>query len=91
MLDVRGRTEWDAGHIAGATNIPVGYLTDRLDEIPRGKPLAIHCLGGARSAIAASVLQAAGFDDVLNVTGGYQEWAAAGNPIEQEKELVAAT
>jgi hydroxyacylglutathione hydrolase len=91
VLDVRGRTEWDAGHLAGATNIPVGYLTDRLAEIPRGKPLAIHCLGGARSAIAASVLQAAGFANVLNVTGGYQEWAAAGHAIERETELVAAT
>lgn len=52
-------------------NIPVGYLTDRLEEIPRDKPLVVHCQGGARSAIAASLLRAKGLTNVINLTGGF--------------------
>ena len=83
VLDVRGRAEWEAGHLPGVPNVPVGSLADRLDEIPAEGPLVLHCQGGARSAIAASVLQARGFRDVLNLTGGFQEWAAGGNPVER--------
>jgi hydroxyacylglutathione hydrolase len=82
VLDVRGAAEWEAGHLPGVDNIPVGYLLDRADEIPRGRPLVVHCQGGARSAIAASVLQANGFRDVVNLAGGYAEWQAGGNPVE---------
>ncbi|HEU4453779.1 MAG TPA: rhodanese-like domain-containing protein [Longimicrobium sp.] len=89
VLDVRGRAEWEAGHLPGVPNVPVGYLEDRLEEIPEGLPLVVHCQGGARSAIAASVLQARGFRDVLNLTGGYQEWAAAGNPVERGEPAAA--
>lgn len=90
VLDVRGLAEWEAGHIPGVANIPVGYLTDRLGEIPRDRPVVVHCQGGGRSAIAASVLQAAGIGDVLNLTGGYQEWQAAGKPVEQGNEVLTA-
>ncbi|HET7464682.1 MAG TPA: rhodanese-like domain-containing protein [Longimicrobium sp.] len=83
VLDVRGRAEWEAGHLPGVENVPVGYLADRFEEIPRGRPLVVHCQGGARSAIAASVLQALGIRDVLNLTGGYREWVADGNPVER--------
>ena len=54
VLDVRGRAEYDAGHLPGVVNIPVGYLVDRLEEIPTDRPLVVHCQGGGRSAIAAS-------------------------------------
>ena len=80
VLDVRGHTEWEAGHLPGVDNIPVGYLEDRLDEIPRDRPLVLHCQAGARSAIAASLLRAHGFDNVINLTGGFAEWAAQGHP-----------
>jgi hydroxyacylglutathione hydrolase len=91
VLDVRGRAEWEAGHLPGVEatggsrgiHIPVGYLADRLDEIPRDKPLVVHCQGGARSAIAASLLRSKGFDDVINLGGGFAEWQAAGNPVER--------
>ena len=92
IIDVRGRNEWDAGHLpAHAANgavalrhIPLGYLVDRLDEIPTGRPLVIHCKGGGRSAIAASILRARGFDDVHNLAGGYDAWVAAGYQIQRE-------
>ena len=51
--------------------IPVGYLAERLDEIPTDRPVVLHCQGGARSAIAASVLQARGLDNVVNMVGGF--------------------
>lgn len=82
VLDVRGAVEWEAGHLPGTVNIPVGFLIDRLDEIPGGRPLVLYCQGGGRSAIAASVLKARGFRNVMNLTGGYNDWRARGNPIE---------
>lgn len=87
ILDVRGRTEWEAGRLPGVENIPVGYITDRLDEVPKDKPLVLHCQGGARSAIAASVLKARGYDNVINLIGGFAAWAAAGNPVERDHAL----
>jgi hydroxyacylglutathione hydrolase len=90
ILDVRGRAEWEAGHLPGVENIPVGYLADRLDEIPRDKPLVVHCQGGARSAIAASLLRSKGFENVINLGGGYADWQAAGNPTEREEQTASA-
>jgi len=77
VLDVRDTAEWEAGHLPGVANIPVGYLTERLDEIPRDRPLVVYCQSGGRSAIAASLLRSSGLDNVLNLAGGYAEWQAA--------------
>ncbi|MDB4880073.1 MAG: Zn-dependent hydrolase [Gemmatimonadetes bacterium] len=82
VVDVRGRAEWEAGHLPGVPNIPVGYLTERLGELPADRPLVVHCQGGARSAIAASVLQARGMTNVVNMAGGYAAWQQAGLPVE---------
>jgi hydroxyacylglutathione hydrolase len=90
VLDVRGATEFEAGHLPGARNIPVGYLTDHLAELPRDTPLVLHCQSGARSAIAGSVLGAHGFANVLNMTGGFVAWAGAGLPVEHGAVATAA-
>jgi hydroxyacylglutathione hydrolase len=82
LLDVRNQNEWQAGHIAEARHIPLGWLPDRLGELPRDGEIAIHCQGGSRSAIAASLLQAHGFR-VLNLTPGFSGWLTAGMPIER--------
>jgi hydroxyacylglutathione hydrolase len=73
-VDVRGSSEWEAGHIPGSKHIPLGYLAERSRELPRDKPIAVFCQTGSRSAIGASVLQAQGFEQVLQVQGGYAEW-----------------
>jgi rhodanese-related sulfurtransferase len=79
VIDVRNRTEWEEGHVAGARNIPLPELTARLDELRDLGPIAVHCQGGSRSTIAASVLRAHGFVDVTDLTGGFAAWAQAGN------------
>ena len=78
VIDVRAASEWQHGHIPGAQHIPLGELPRRLGEVPPAQSLVVHCLGGTRSAIAASVLQAGGFHDTTNFAGGYKEWQAAG-------------
>jgi len=85
VLDVRGAAEWEAGHLPGVENLFVGHLEDRLDEVPRDKPLVVHCQTGARSSIAASLLRAHGFDNVINLKGGYARWQAEGLPTEKPK------
>ncbi len=83
VIDVRGEAEWEAFHIPGSINIPVGYLADRIDEIPYSKPIVVQCQSGGRSAIAASVLRARGVEDVTNLSGGIVAWRERGLPVEQ--------
>jgi hydroxyacylglutathione hydrolase len=80
LLDVRNQTEWDAGHIEGARHITLGHLPDRLDDVPREKPIVVQCAAGARSSIGASVLRARGVDRVINLIGGIGDWRKAGLP-----------
>ena len=91
VIDVRGGAEWAAGHLPNVRNIPLGYLTDRLNDVPRDKPVVVHCQAGSRSAIAASVLRARGLTNVMNLTGGFAAWQKAGHTIERgsTEELVA--
>jgi len=79
VVDVRSAAEHAGGHIEGSLNIPLTHLEERLREIPAGKPVAVHCEGGYRSAIAASLLQKLGHRDVRDLVGGYKAWLAA-NP-----------
>ncbi len=80
VLDVRAATEFSEGHIPRAEHRFLGKLLREVDGIDRSKPVVVHCLGGARSAIATSILQRAGFD-VTNMSGGYNRWVAAGLPV----------
>ncbi|HTO72470.1 MAG TPA: rhodanese-like domain-containing protein, partial [Gemmatimonadales bacterium] len=81
ILDVRSRAEWDAGHLAGAEHIPLGDLPEHLAKFAPDRPLVVHCQGGSRSAIAVSLLQAAGHRSVANLPGGYGAWSTAGLPV----------
>lgn len=87
VLDVRAPAELAAGAVPGAVNIPLDALNANMDRLPRGERLHIHCAGGYRSMIAASILKARGFDDVVNVEGGYAAIAramSASEPATQE-------
>lgn len=71
ILDVRERSEFDRGHIKGAVNIPLSELRKRTGEIPKDKPVYVHCRTGQRSYNAVLALQKSGFDNVYNITGSY--------------------
>jgi hydroxyacylglutathione hydrolase len=83
VIDVRGAAEWEAGRIPGARNVPLGYLTDSLGQIPTERTVLLHCHEGWRSGIAASLLHAHGRSNVVNLKGGIRAWMTGGNPIER--------
>jgi rhodanese-related sulfurtransferase/glyoxylase-like metal-dependent hydrolase (beta-lactamase superfamily II) len=83
VLDVRRPSEFEAGHVPGSLHIPFGDLPERLDEVPRDRPIATICKAGARSGLAASVLQREGFEPVVHVArGGVGTWQREGRPVE---------
>ena len=82
VVDVRSEKEWEAGHIAGSVNIPLNHLRDRTAEIVGDRPVVVHCQGGYRSAIAASVLGQAGRSEVFDMVGGYNAWVASRLPVD---------
>jgi hydroxyacylglutathione hydrolase len=84
VIDVRNASEWDTGHVSGASNVPLATLAERIAEIPRDQQVVVHCQAGTRSSIAASVLRANGVENVVNLTGGFAEWSDTGLPIETE-------
>lgn len=71
VLDVRNPNEYDAGHLEGARNIPLGRLPERLSELPQEGSILVYCQTGGRSSIATSLLLRAGFSSVVNLDGGY--------------------
>jgi len=73
LLDVRTETEYAAGHIPGAINIPVDELRNRLQELPRDREIAAYCQVGQRGYIATRILKQAGFR-VANLGGGYKTY-----------------
>jgi hydroxyacylglutathione hydrolase len=84
VLDVRERTEWNAGHIPGSVHVPYHDIHGLPDELDRGRPVAVICSSGQRSAPAASLLRLHGAGDVLHVVdGGVPLWKRQGWPLEQ--------
>ena len=82
VVDLRGVTEYESGHIKGADNVFVGTLLNNLDKISKDRKVVIHCQGGDRAAIAYSLLAKKGYDNVLNYSAGMNEWVNQGNPVE---------
>jgi hydroxyacylglutathione hydrolase len=83
VIDVRQPSEFQDGHIPGALHLAGGDLPERLEDLPRDRPLAVVCASGYRSSIAASLLRGAGFRDVSWVAEGLPAWTAAGLPVEE--------
>ena len=88
VLDVRREPEWEAGHIEGAVWWPLDNFKIAPPEIDRNIPVAVHCKGGYRSLIACSLLQRAGFQNVINIVGGFDAWQQAKFPSVTEKPVI---
>jgi rhodanese-related sulfurtransferase len=83
LLDVRERDEFRGGHIPGAKLIPLGQLRQRVNELPKDRPIVCICRTGRRSGIAASHLANAGFEDVTNLVGGMMAWQRKGYSVDR--------
>jgi rhodanese-related sulfurtransferase len=81
VLDIRNPREWAARHIDGSVNIPLNHLQERIGEIPRDRRIAVHCAGGYRSSIAASILHQYGLTHLIEMAGGLAAWEAAQLPV----------
>nr|WP_088319418.1 TSUP family transporter [Kineosporia sp. R_H_3] len=81
VVDVRNIGEREGGHIPGSLHIPLAELRRRMDEIPAGRPVVLHCAGGWRSSVAASLLRNAGRSDVSDLVGGFAAWQAMNEPV----------
>ena len=84
VLDVRREGEFQAGHIEGADWHPLDRFKAALPEIPKDAPVAVHCKGCYRSLIACSLLQRAGYHNVVDVAGGLDAWVGANLPSESQ-------
>lgn len=71
IIDVRKKSEYDSEHVVGAVNIPLNVLNQHLAMIPKDKPFILHCAGGYRSMIAASMLKQRGWENFVDVAEGY--------------------
>ena len=74
IVDVRNPGELERGVIPGSRHIPLAVLASRLDALDPSRPTVVHCAGGYRSSIGASLLRAHGFGDVSDLVGGYEAW-----------------
>jgi len=83
LLDVREPSEYQNGHIAGTTLIPLGQLSSRLSELPKDKTIVAICHSGRRSGEAAQLLRDNGFDKAHTMTGGMVSWSEANYPMDR--------
>jgi glyoxylase-like metal-dependent hydrolase (beta-lactamase superfamily II)/rhodanese-related sulfurtransferase len=88
VLDVREPNEFASGHIADAISIPLGQLTARTNELPKDRPIVAYCGHGERSASGVSILERAGFEQLLNMDGGFGAWERAGFAKEEVSPAV---
>ena len=82
VLDVRREAEFESGHIEDADWHPLDRFKAALPEIAKDAPVAVHCKGGYRSLIAVSLLERAGYHNVVDLAGGFDAWVGAGLPVE---------
>jgi hydroxyacylglutathione hydrolase len=84
LIDVRQKSEWDAGHIPGAIHFEAGRVTWEELPFPYDRPLAIQCASGNRSMSVSSVLRRRGYQNVIQVDGGIDKWKMHGFPVTRE-------
>ncbi|MBI3960879.1 MAG: hypothetical protein HY328_18875 [Chloroflexi bacterium] len=81
LIDVREVSEYEAGHIAGAVNIPLRSLAQNLDKIPTDKPVVVYCASGLRAAMATASLHLLGYTNVKAFPASYKGWSDAGEAV----------
>lgn len=81
VIDIRGPREWSANHLSDSINLPLGHLQERIAEVPRDRRIVVHCAGGYRSSIAASILNQYGITNLMELAGGIAAWEAAKFPV----------
>jgi len=81
VVDVRAPLEREAKQIRDSINLPLNHLAESLNTLPRDRALLVHCAGGYRSSIAASLLKKRGFEPVAEIAGGIAAWEAARLPL----------
>jgi hydroxyacylglutathione hydrolase len=84
LIDVRQRSEWDAGHIPGAVHFEGGRVAWEQPPFKQDKPVVIQCASGNRSMVAISVLQRRGFDNLIQLEGGINQWKKSGFEITRD-------
>jgi rhodanese-related sulfurtransferase len=82
IVHVRNEKEWSAGHIPGSINWPLNHLRDRVGQLKPDRVIVVHCEGGYRSAIAASLMTQNNTLKVMDLVGGFKAWAASQLPVE---------
>ncbi|MBK7873540.1 MAG: MBL fold metallo-hydrolase [Saprospiraceae bacterium] len=91
LLDVRRESEYNAQHIVDAQNFPLDFINKNMSEVNRDKTYYMHCEGGYRSMIAASILKARGFEKLINIKSGFKALQERNLPmteyVEQTTEL----
>ncbi len=80
LVDVRSTGEWNGGHPANAIHIPLNEFEQKMNKLPKDKPLILICASGMRSSMAATMAAKAGYQDVYNFAGGFGSWCAAQLP-----------
>ncbi len=90
VIDVREQVEWDAGHVIGATLLPLADMPQRIDEVAPDKdaPLLLHCAVGGRSARAAAWLEQMGYTNVVNMMAPIGQWKERGGAWEEPQRLL---
>jgi rhodanese-related sulfurtransferase len=88
LVDVRAEHEWEVGHIAGATHLPLDELPERAGEIDKERPVVLYCRGGTRSTMATTALADAGYD-AAKLSEGIVGWDEAGLPLAPDDGYVA--
>lgn len=73
VLDVRKVSEFESQHLEHAINFPLDFINRNMDQVSREKTYFLHCQGGYRSVIAASILKSRGFENIINIDGGINE------------------
>ncbi len=81
VFDVRKQGEWDGEHLEHAKHASLQFLNDHLADFSKTEPNYLHCAGGYRSMIAASVLKARGYHNVVEIAGGFEGIKKTGLPI----------